>query len=50
MNRLYYGDSLDVLRRHIDDEGVDLAYLDSPFNSNRSYEVSWGDHQVEADL
>jgi site-specific DNA-methyltransferase (adenine-specific) len=39
VNRLYYGDNLDVLRRHIDDESVDLVYLDPPFNSNASYNV-----------
>ena len=26
-NKLYYGDNLDVLRRHITDESVDLIYL-----------------------
>ena len=36
---LYYGDNLDVLRRHVKDESVDLVYLDPPFNSNRSYNV-----------
>lgn len=39
MNNLYYGDNLDVLRRHVTDESVDLVYLDPPFNSNRSYNV-----------
>ncbi len=39
MNTLYYGDNLDVLRRYIPDESVDLIYLDPPFNSNRSYNV-----------
>jgi len=39
MNLLYYGDNLDVLRRHVDDESVDLVYLDPPFNSNASYNV-----------
>jgi len=39
MNRLYYGDNLDVLRRHVADESVDLIYLDPPFNSNASYNV-----------
>jgi 16S rRNA G966 N2-methylase RsmD len=34
VNKLYYGDNLDVLRRHIKDETVDLVYLDPPFNSN----------------
>lgn len=38
-NRLYYGDNLEILRRHIPDESVDLIYLDPPFNSNRSYNV-----------
>ncbi len=41
MNRLYYGDNLDVLRdrSHFPDASVDLVYLDPPFNSNRSYNV-----------
>ena len=39
MNRLYYGDNLDVLRQHVPDESVDLVYLDPPFNSNASYNV-----------
>lgn len=38
-NLLYYGDNLDVLRRHIGDESVDLVYLDPPFNSARNYNV-----------
>ena len=38
-NLLYYGDNLDVLRRHVKDEMVDLVYLDPPFNSNASYNV-----------
>jgi DNA modification methylase len=36
---LFYGDNLDVLRRHISDESIDLVYLDPPFNSNASYNV-----------
>ncbi|HEX8444842.1 MAG TPA: DNA methyltransferase [Allosphingosinicella sp.] len=39
MNRLYYGDNLQVLRDHIPDESVDLIYLDPPFNSNAGYNV-----------
>jgi DNA modification methylase len=39
MNLLYYGDNLDVLRRHILDSSIDLVYLDPPFNSNASYNV-----------
>jgi DNA modification methylase len=38
-NVLYYGDNLDILRRHIDDDSVDLVYLDPPFNSNQDYNV-----------
>ncbi len=38
-NVLYYGDNLEVLRKHIPDECVDLIYLDPPFNSNRNYNV-----------
>lgn len=36
---LYYGDNLDILRRYIKDETVDLVYLDPPFNSNQDYNV-----------
>ncbi len=38
-NVLYYGDNLHILRDYIQDESVDLIYLDPPFNSNRSYNV-----------
>ena len=38
-NLLYYGDNLDVLKRYIKDETVDLVYLDPPFNSNTNYNV-----------
>ena len=44
MNKLYYGDNLDVLRRHVDSESVDLVYLDPPFNSNASYNVLFAEH------
>ena len=36
-NQLFYGDNLDVLRRHIKDESIDLYYIDPPFNSKRNY-------------
>jgi len=39
MNRLYYGDNLTVLRGCIDNESVDLVYLDPPFNSQATYNV-----------
>jgi DNA modification methylase len=38
-NTLYYGDNLDILRRYVADESVDLIYLDPPFNSNADYNV-----------
>lgn len=38
-NTLYYGDNLDVLRRYIKNETVDLIYLDPPFKSNQDYNV-----------
>ena len=36
-NKLFYGDNLDVLRRKIDSDSVDLCYIDPPFNSKRNY-------------
>ncbi len=36
-NQLFYGDNLEVLRKHIKDESVDLCYIDPPFNSKRNY-------------
>ncbi len=37
MNKLFYGDNLDVMRKFISDETVDLCYIDPPFNSKRNY-------------
>lgn len=39
MNTLYYGDNLDILHRYIEEESVDLIYLDPPFKSNQDYNV-----------
>lgn len=36
---LHFGDNLEVLRRHIKDETVDLVYLDPPFNSKANYNM-----------
>jgi DNA modification methylase len=36
-NKLYYGDNIDVLRKYIKDESIDLCYIDPPFNSKRQY-------------
>ena len=38
-NTLYYGDNLNILRRYVPDQSVDLIYLDPPFNSSRDYNV-----------
>ena len=40
VNRIYLGDNLPIMRRHIDDESVDLIYLDPPFNSQATYRLS----------
>ncbi len=39
---VYCGDNLDQLRK-LPDACVDLVYIDPPFNSNRNYEVFWGE-------
>ena len=39
---IYCGDNLDQLRK-VPDGCVDLIYIDPPFNSNRNYEVFWGE-------
>ncbi len=47
MNKLFYGDNLEVLREHIADESVDLVYLAPPFNSNRAYNQIFKDENGE---
>ena len=42
VNRLILGDNLEIMKR-LENESVDLIYLDPPFFSNRNYEVIWGD-------
>lgn len=39
MNKLYFGDNLDILREYIDDKSIDLIYLDPPFNSQAKYNI-----------
>ncbi|MGY5801835.1 DNA methyltransferase [Rhizobium sp. LEGMi12c] len=39
MNKLFFGDNLDVLRERLLPETVDLVYLDPPFNSNANYNI-----------
>lgn len=43
-NTIYCGDNLKMLKE-VPSESVDLIYIDPPFNSNRNYEVFWGDTQ-----
>lgn len=43
-NTLFYGDNLDVMRRYLANDSVDLIYLDPPFNSNADYNVLFAEH------
>jgi len=38
-NVLYFGDNLEILRKHIPDKSIDLIYLDPPFNSKKDYNI-----------
>ena len=48
MGTLYYGDNLDILRRYLKDETVDLVYLDPPFNSAQNYNAFFQEKHPEA--
>ena len=39
---IYCGDNYEQLQK-LPDGCVDLIYIDPPFNSNRNYEVFWGE-------
>ncbi len=39
---IYCGDNLEQLKK-LPDTCIDLIYIDPPFNSNRNYEVFWGE-------
>jgi DNA modification methylase len=39
---IYCGDNLEQLKK-LPDSCIDLIYIDPPFNSNRNYEVFWGE-------
>lgn len=41
-NKLFCGDNLDILKT-IENESVDLIYIDPPFFTHKAYEVIWGD-------
>ena len=34
-HHLYYGDNLEILQEYIDDESIDLIYIDPPFNTGK---------------
>ncbi|MBE0415616.1 MAG: site-specific DNA-methyltransferase, partial [Dehalococcoidia bacterium] len=38
-NVLYYGDNLEILRKYIPDNSIDLIYLDPPFSSKKDYNI-----------
>ena len=42
-NVLYYGDNLEVMHRCIEDNSIDLIYIDPPFFSSKQYEIIYGD-------
>jgi len=46
-NRLYFGDNLEILRKEIPSESLDLVYLDPPFNSNATYNVLFAEKSGE---
>lgn len=48
MNKLFYGDNLEILRKHVPDESVDLIYIDPPFNSNRDYNIIYDGSTAQA--
>lgn len=39
MNKLFYGDNLTIMQRHMGKDSVDLIYLDPPFNSKKNYNL-----------
>ena len=39
MNTLYFGDNLEVLKKYLSDNLVDLIYIDPPFNSGANYNL-----------
>jgi len=39
MNKLFHGDTLDVLRRLIRDETIDLCYIDPAFIEGKQFGI-----------
>ena len=52
-NTLFYGDNLAILHEYVENESVDLVYLDPPFNSNANYNLLFkapDGHQSQAQI
>ena len=47
-NKLYYGDNHEILYRYVNDESVDLIYLDPPFKSDQNYNVLFAEKNGSA--
>jgi len=45
--KLILGDCLQIMKK-MEDESVDLIYLDPPFFTNKDYEIIWGDEEEKA--
>lgn len=43
-NVIYCGDNL-IKLRNLPDQSIDVVYIDPPFNSNKHYELFWGDNE-----
>ncbi|CAN5729564.1 hypothetical protein BH20ACI4_BH20ACI4_07020 [soil metagenome] len=39
MNKLFYGDNLDILRKFVRDETVDLCYSSLPCIENKHFDI-----------
>ena len=42
MNTLYYGNNLEVMRKWVKDDSVDLCYIDPPFSTNGNFTITNG--------
>lgn len=47
MNYLYLGDCHNVLKNEIEDESIDLIYIDPPFNSKRDYNIFFDSKEIQ---
>lgn len=47
MGKLFYGDNLDIMRKYVSSESINLIYLDPPFNSKSNYNVLFRERSGE---